>query len=363
LDRASLRALALSHGLHVVSFTPVGETPRLSAFDAWLAAGHHADMAWLARRRPERADPRLKLRSAKTAIALAVHHHHRVPPDPGGRTGRVARYAWGRDYHNLVGKRLKRFARALRREGIACWGGVDQAPILERAWAEAAGIGAVGKNAMLLAPGRGSWFLLAILFVTVEVAPDAPASRDPCGSCSRCLDACPTAAFVAPRIVDAGRCVSYWTIEARGLAPEPLRPGFGRWLFGCDVCQEVCPHNHDPVDPDEEDLRPRHAWLDCDEILLSDDEALAARFLGTPLARAGPQGLKRNAAIVLGNLGDPEGARALTDAGLRHPAATVVEASRWALDRLLRQRETSPANSNSAPPAATTSNALSSSSR
>ncbi len=335
MDRQTLTAYVEAHGLHAVAFATVGPTPRMDAFDGWLADGHHADMAWLQRRRDERADVSLKLKSARTAIAIALHHPHERPPDPGGRTGMVARYAWGRDYHNLVGKRIRKLQRNLRKQGIACWGGVDQAPILERAWAEAAGLGAVGKNTMLLRPGKGSWWLLAVVFVTIDVEPDVPITRDPCGSCTRCLVACPTQAFVGNRILDAGRCISYWTIEAHTLAPTSMLPQFGRWLFGCDVCQEVCPHNHDPADVDEPDLAPRYAWLDCDELLATPDEVLYARFEGSPLRRPGPIGLKRNAAVVLGNLGDPGALASLTDFGLTHPSPVVVAASQWAIDRLV----------------------------
>ncbi len=177
---------------------------------------------------------------------------------------------------------------------------------------------------------------LAVLFVAAEVEEvDAPL-KDHCGRCARCLVGCPTEAFVGPRDLDARRCIAYWTIEARGLAPEDLRPKFGRWIFGCDVCQEVCPHNAGAVDPEEDDLLPRNAWVDLDEVLLSDDEALNVRFNGTPLARPGPTGLKRNAALVLGNIGDPGGEPALRR-GLVHPAEVVREASRWALEALDRR--------------------------
>jgi epoxyqueuosine reductase len=332
-ERALILDLARRHRLGDARFAAVGPTPHFAACEAWLAAGRHGEMGWMERALEVRADPRARLPSAKTAVVLALRHAHLRPPDPGGRTGLVARYAWGRDYHNLLGKRVARLARDLRAAGIAAWGGVDTAPIVERAWAEAAGIAAIGKNTLALVPGKGSWSFLAVVFVAAEIAPDPPFPRDPCGSCTRCLAACPTGAFPAPRVLDATRCISYWTIEARGLAPETLRPGFGRWVFGCDVCQEVCPHNHAPPACDEEDLLPRHAWLDLDELLLAPDEALLARFTGTPLRRPGAAGLKRNAAIALGNLGDPGGRRALASA-LSHPTEVVREAAAWALQRL-----------------------------
>ena len=332
--RALIARLAADLRFAVVRVAAVPpETPRIGAYDAWLDAGHHADLDWLVRDRDLRADPRRKLRSARSAIVVAVEHHHARPPDPGGRTGSVARYAWGRDYHNLVGKRMKKLRARLREHGLQAWGTPDGAPILERAWAEAAGVGFVGKNTVLFRPARTSWLFLGVVFIDREATPDAPLEADHCGRCRRCITGCPTDAFVADRVLDARRCVSYWTIEARGLAPRALRPGFGRWLFGCDVCQEVCPHDAAPPTPDEDDLLPRNAWLDCDALILAADADLEARFVGTPLFRPGAVGLKRNALIVLGNLGD-DGAVPTARVALAHPAPVVRAAAVWALTRL-----------------------------
>ncbi|HMV70504.1 MAG TPA: tRNA epoxyqueuosine(34) reductase QueG, partial [Myxococcota bacterium] len=233
MDRAALTTLAREHGFAHVRFAEAGPTPRADAYARWIAEGRHGEMGYLAAQAEVRADPRLRLASARAMMVLGVEHHHRRPPDPGGRTGLVARYAWGRDYHNLVGKRLDKLKRALRAGGVACWGGVDTAPITERSWAEAAGLGFSGKNTLQILPARTSWMFLAVLALDVEIEPDAPL-RDHCGRCARCLSACPTGAFLGPRSLDATACVAYWTIEARGLAPEPLRARFGRWVFGCD---------------------------------------------------------------------------------------------------------------------------------
>ena len=331
--RAELEKLARAHGFHEVRFAVVRRTPRADALDRWLARGDHADMHYLSAGRDARADPRFRMPSARTAMVLATDHHHRRPPDPGGRTGMVARYAWGRDYHNLVGKRLKRLRRELRSRGVPTWGAVDTAPILERAWAAASGLGFQGKSGLVIRPGTTSWTVLAIVFLPVAVPVDPPLG-DHCGRCRRCLDACPTAAFRGPYELDARRCISYWTIEARGLAPRHLRDGFGRWVFGCDVCQEVCPHNHHPPDPDEDDLRPVNAWLDLDELLASDDDALMQRFTGTPLRRPRAEGLKRNALIVLGNLGDDRVVDQVTAHGLTHRSPVVRAAAMGCLRRL-----------------------------
>ncbi len=335
-NRQMLRAAAAAVGLHTVRFAVVRPTPRHHRLDRWLARGRAATMHWLARGRDERADPRVRIPQARTAVVLAARHAHERPPDPGGRTGLVARYAWGRDYHNLMGKRVRRLQRALRREGIACWGGVDTAPISERAWATAAGLGFNGKNTMQIAPGETSWMFLGVVFVDLPTTPDPPigsAARH-CGSCRRCLDVCPTGAFHGPHDLDAGRCISFWTIEARDLAPRSLRPGFGRWVFGCDLCQEVCPHNHSPPPADFADLAPVHAWLDLDQLLSTPDAALLERFIGTPLRRPGAPGLKRNAAVALGNIGDDAAVPVLRSHGLTHDQPMVRAASVWALHRL-----------------------------
>jgi len=331
--RRRVQEAAAAVGFDTVRFAALGPTPRIAAFDRWLREGKHGDMHYLARGRDVRADPRLRLPGARTAVVLALPHHHRRPPDPGGRTGLVARYAWGRDYHNLMGKRLRKLKRALREMGIQNWGGVDTAPILERSWAAESGLGFGGKNCTQIQVGRTSWYFLAVLFVDAEIQPDPPVS-DHCGSCVRCLQHCPTDAFDGPRDLDARKCIAYWTIESRDLAPRHLRPGFGRWFFGCDLCQEVCPHNHDPPDPDVDDLRPRNAWIDLDEILETPDAALLERFTGTPLRRPGGAGLKRNAALVLGNLGDDGAVDALRAHGLTHPEPVVRAASVWALQQL-----------------------------
>ncbi|MCP4803996.1 MAG: tRNA epoxyqueuosine(34) reductase QueG [Proteobacteria bacterium] len=327
-----LQREAAALGLQHVRAVSVEErAPRIEAFDAWLESGHHGQMRYLARGRDDRADPRRRL-PARTAVVFALEHHHELPPDPGGLTGRVARYAWGRDYHNVLGKRLRKLRRNLRHKGIDSWGGVDTAPILERAWSESAGLGFSGKNCVQILPARGSWMLLGVVFlpVALEVEGSGPL-REHCGACRRCLDACPTEAFVDARELDSTRCISYWTIETRGSIPVELRAGFGRWVFGCDVCQEVCPHNAAPP-PGDEALAPRHAWLDLAELIDLDDGPLMERFNGSPIKRPGPDGLRRNACVVLGNLGSSEAIPVLERALKRGPL--VEEHARWALDRL-----------------------------
>ena len=249
MDRAEIDRLVHQVGFHLHRITPIRPTPRADALDRWLAAGNQGHMHWIGRGREVRRDPRHRIPWARSALSLAVHHHHRRPPDPGGRTGRVARYAWGRDYHNLMGKRLRKLKARLRDRAIRAWGGIDTAPILEGAWAEAGGLGFTGRHTLQIVPGSGSWLLLGVLFLDRDLPADPPVAGDHCGRCTRCLTACPTAAFRRSHVLDARRCIAYWTIEAPGLPPAELRSGFGRWVFGCDVCQEVCPHNHHPPIP------------------------------------------------------------------------------------------------------------------
>lgn len=331
--RAQLQAQAEALGFLAlrVAEVPPGEAPRAQEFAAWLEAGHAGELGYLERGAAIRRDPRLKLPQARSALVLALDHGTRRPPDPGGLTGRVARYAWGRDYHNHLLRRLRKLQSTLLRQGVQTWGGVDAQPILERAWAERAGLGFNGRNCMQILPARGSYFFLAVLFTDLALQPDPPIGEH-CGRCTRCLPACPTGAFVQAHVLDARRCISYWTIEARGPIPAELRPGLGRWVFGCDVCQEVCPHNAAPPDEALEAFAPVNAWLDLEELLLGSDEHLQARFHGSPIHRPGPEGLRRNASVVLGNIASIEAVDLLRRAEGR-ASALVAEHIRWALAR------------------------------
>lgn len=334
---ARIRAEAAALGFDHVRFAALDPAPGIAHYDAFVAAGHHADMAWMEGGRDKRAAPRQLLPTAQCAVVLGLRYAWPRPPDPGGLTGKVACYAWGRDYHNLIGKHLKRLRKRLAEGGIDSTWGVDARPFIERAWAERAGLGFLGRNCCAIVPGEGSYLFLAVGLVDTPLPPDPPRKgmARHCGACRRCLDACPTNAFVASGKLDARKCISWMTIEHRGPVPEAHREHVGRWVFGCDDCQEVCPHNHKPATPLHNDLRPveGRAWLDLEWVLTTPDDALDAALLGSPLRRAKPWGLKRNAALVLGNLGDPAGIRAL-EVGLRHPHPVVVEQARWSLARL-----------------------------
>jgi epoxyqueuosine reductase len=332
-----LRAEALALGFSRVRFAPLDrQGPGIEHYDRFLAEGRHADMDWMVRGRDPRARPHTLLDSARSVVVLGTQYGGARPPDPGGLTGKVARYAWGRDYHNLVGKRVRKLVRAIGQRGHGAYGGVDSRPLLERAWAEAAGVAFLGKNCCAIVPGEGSWLFLAAILVDADLPPDVarPGLERHCGPCTRCLGACPTDAFVASAQLDARRCISYWTIEAAGAIPVDLRSSFGRWVFGCDDCQDVCPHNARDAEI-EERLRPLpgRAWLDLAWVLDAAPEEIDRKLEGSPLRRPGPRGLKRNAAVVLGNIGDPN-ARPLLRRAADGGDPLIAEHARWALDRL-----------------------------
>ncbi|MGC9336426.1 MAG: tRNA epoxyqueuosine(34) reductase QueG, partial [Anaerolineae bacterium] len=254
-----------------------------------------------------------------------------------GHRGRVSRYAWGTDYHDVILRKMHQLAQWIseqlgRRLTYRTY--VDTGPLLERELAQQAGLGWIGKNANLIHPKLGSYFFLGELLTDLELEPDAPFSDERCGSCTACLDACPTGALTAPHTLDARRCISYLTIEHRGAIPEETRPLIGDWVFGCDVCQEVCPWNRRFAHPGRRPaFRAVHDTLDLVEMLKLDEDAFRSRFRETPLWRARRAGLARNAAVVLGNLGDPRAIPALEHA-LSDADPLVAEHALWALSRL-----------------------------
>jgi epoxyqueuosine reductase len=274
-------------------------------------------------------------------VVLATSYARAEPPR-GPLPGRVARYAQGRDYHNVLHKRGKKLANMLRDQGHHARVGVDTLPLFERAWAQRAGLGFIGKNCCLIIPGLGSHVLLTVLVTSAELPVDAP-MKERCGACTRCLDACPTRAFVGPRELDARRCISYLTIESRGPIPESLREPMGTWLFGCDACQDVCPFNATKPLPEAltEPFKADGRWQthDAEALLIMEDQAFSAYAQGSPIQRPGRAGMARNAAIVLGNSGDRRHLPVLREAAVRHDQELVREAAAWAALRLEREQE------------------------
>jgi epoxyqueuosine reductase len=309
---------------------------------AWLSARRHGEMKWIEETADVRIDPRdaRMLASARTIVALATPFA-REGETAALRPGVVARYARGRDYHNVLGTRLKKLAAWLRKEGFQTRHSVDSMPVFERAWAQRAGLGFIGKNCCLIVPGLGSHVFLSTLVTAAEL-PESVPMEERCGSCRRCLDACPTSAFVAERSLDARLCIAYLTIEQRGSIAEELRAPIGDRLFGCDVCQDVCPFNKTaPASAEvtaafreDERLTSRSAG----DLLAMDDASFETFSLGTPLRRPGRDGLARNAAIVLGNTRDKRHLPVLREAAASHASAVVREAAAWAIDRVERER-------------------------
>jgi len=295
----SVKSLALAQGFDLVAVGPAVPPPHGAALRAWIEAGHAAGMAYLGRRLEERLDPKRVLPGAAAVVCVALNYNQGEPADPSWRP--VARYAWGRDYHDVIGPRLERLAAHLAEAGGArSRGYVDTGPVLERDLAARAGLGWIGKNTMLLHPALGSWFFIGVLLTTAELIFDQPLA-DRCGSCRACLDACPTGAFVAPYVLDARRCISYLTIEHRGEIDPALHAPMAGWQFGCDVCQDICPWNRKAPITHEPDFLPRTRYPEPAALAGMDDGAIRERFRGTALLRAKPSGLRRNAVIFWNN--------------------------------------------------------------
>jgi len=333
--RAALGERAQALGFDRLAVGPATPPEHGDAFDAWLAAGYAGSMRYLARGREDRRDPARLLSGVRSVVAVALSY--KPAPDDPAWPG-VADYARGRDYHDVLRERLDTLARWL---GEAAGGdvrsraAVDTSAVLERDLAARAGLGWIGKNTNLLAPGLGSLFFIGILLTTAALEQDEPLP-DRCGTCTACLDACPTEAFVGPYVLDARRCISYLTIEHRGPIPEPLRAGLGEWIFGCDVCQDVCPWNAKAA-PSREPAWRAGAPSEAPAALLAlDADAFRARFRGTAISRAKRAGLLRNAALALGNAGGPE-AEAALERARADPEEIVREAAAWALAQLLQR--------------------------
>jgi epoxyqueuosine reductase len=335
-----VRELAREAGFELSGIATLTPAATGAAYGRWLERGDQAGMAWMERHRALRHDPRGLLPGARSALVVGLRYAPLAgePAPPAGSIWpRVARYARGRDYHLVLRERLERVAGALRAQfpEAATRACVDTAPLLERELAARAGLGAVGKNTNLLHPRFGSWFLLGELLTTLDLAPDAPLA-DLCGDCTRCLDACPTGALPAPYRLDANRCLSYWTIEHRGEIAEAYREHVAEHLFGCDVCQEVCPWNaREPEPADEPELRlegPRQE-LDLAGLLGLSAAGYRRAFHGSAMMRARREGLRRNAAYALADEPGAAGAAALAHATAEARAPVVRSAARWALAR------------------------------
>jgi epoxyqueuosine reductase len=288
-------------GFDPVGITSLGPARTYAEFRAWLDQGYSGEMTYLPRGADKRRDTRLPFEGVRSAIVVGLNYGGKQP------TGTVARYARGADYHDVMIERLETLHEFVRERAGAPVRGkayVDTGPILERDLAQRAGLGWIGKNTMLIHPRRGSFFFLGALLIDLDLRTDAPFDADRCGSCTRCLDACPTDAFVAPRTLDATRCISYLTIEHRSAIAPELQPLMGSLIYGCDICQDVCPWNHrfatETCDPALA-ARPENVQPDPAELVALTDETFGQRFKGSPIKRAKRSGLARNATIAIEN--------------------------------------------------------------
>ncbi len=341
----ALKDRARALGFDLVGITTPDPPAHFDLYRRWIAAGYHADMHYLATERAleRRADPRRILPECESIVVLAVRYPappEAVPPHPQGHPrGRVAAYAWGDDYHEVLKPRLRALVRFVEEQvgrPVPNRYYTDTGPILERELAQRAGLGWIGKNGNLIHPRRGSYYLLAEILLGLALPPDPPFATDHCGSCTRCIEACPTQCILPDRTVDARRCISYLTIENKGAIPEGLRPQMGAWVFGCDVCQMVCPWNQRFATPQGDPAfaaRPEVPFPDLLAEMRLTPEDFRRKFKGSPVKRAKRRGYLRNVAVALGNAGDPRAVPVLADA-LHDPEPLVREHAAWALARL-----------------------------
>jgi epoxyqueuosine reductase len=335
---ARAKALAREAGFDLAGIARPEAPRELAFFPQWIARGHAAEMAYLTGQVERRSDLRTAFPWARSVLCVGLQYDSEAPYSteaPADR-GWIARYAWGDDYHDVMKVLLDRVVDALRREAGAFEARtyVDTGPIVERAYAAAAGLGAWGKNTCLLHPEHGSWFFLGEAVTDLDLPQDAPRG-DMCGSCTACLEACPTGALPAPYVLDAARCISYLTIEVKGAIPEEHREGMGRQVFGCDICQDVCPWNRRRRHHGPPAFAPRPGLQapSLDDLAMLDADAFRARFQNSPLKRAKRRGLLRNVAVALGNAGDPS-KRPLLDHLAADEDPLVREHALWALQRL-----------------------------
>ncbi|MEA2597524.1 MAG: epoxyqueuosine reductase [Thermomicrobiales bacterium] len=340
---ARVKQLAAENGLTVSSVTAADSFPGLADhLERHIVAGRIDGLDWFTRDRAAfSADPRNLQASARSVLSVGVAYWSIDPgkPEDGVPRGRISRYARGMDYHTLLKTRMRSLHATIEAEvgrPVDARFLVDTARIVDRAVAARSGLGWYGKHACIIVPGHGSWVLLGELLLDVELESDAPLNRD-CGRCTICLDRCPTGAIVAPYTIDTPRCLSFQTIEQRGPIPRSLRPSLGDWVYGCDVCQDVCPYTRAAVPEPDPDLLPRslnNAYPSLQWLLAMTEQEFRETYRGTPVLRAKRRGLARNAAVALGNVGSDADVPHLIDALETHDEPLVRGHAAWALGRL-----------------------------
>lgn len=339
----TIKSIAENHGFFLQGISPAVAPPHYQQFCQWLEEGFAGTMDYLPQRKEAYSHPRHILDGAQSVMMLAMNYQTKESLKANrnadsNRNPLTAKYIHsGVDYHDVVHKKLKKIVRSVRDE-FPEWnarGVVDTAPLLERDFARLSGLGWIGKNTMLINKRQGSFFFLAALILDAELPYDSPHQNSHCGSCSRCLDACPTDAFTSAFNMDATRCISYWTIESKELAPEHLRKKFGDWFFGCDICQDVCPWNRHSKKTEVPELLPDENFrnLELSQFFQMNEDEFRAKFRKTPLWRCRLEGMMRNAAIVWGNQKDNSKLPWLR-IGLENPSEVVKEACRWAIEEI-----------------------------
>jgi len=345
-----VKQAAFDAGFELAGIAAAGDFPELARFPEWVSAGRAGEMKYLESRDDKGQLRRASLRSAfpwaRSVIVCAINYNTARPystavNNPG--RGWISRYAWGlEDYHDSVLRRVREVESKLKGiypdEGpVETRSYVDTGPLVERVYARYAGVGWVGKNTCVINQKLGSWLFLAVIVTSIELSPDLPAP-DRCGTCTRCIDACPTQAIVAPYELDSNRCISYLAIEKRGSIPEEMRAGMGHQVFGCDICQDVCPWNRKAPASEKPEFQPREGLVNPALAWLAEisEEEFREKFRGSPIKRAKHNGLRRNALIAIGNSGD----RNLLPAAERtshDPDPTISETALWAKGRLERK--------------------------
>jgi epoxyqueuosine reductase len=311
VDKSTIKERALAEGFHkvgIVRAEPLAEeAPRLKE---WLARGYHGEMSWMARDVEKRLDPRALFPEARSIVVVALNYYTPDQHQENSNTGKVSRYAWGDDYHDILKSKLESLLAWIREREPAAAGKicVDIQPTLDKAWAVRAGLGWLGKHTNLITQEYGSWVFIGELLLNIDLEPDVARLEDHCGTCTLCIDACPTQAITEPYVVDSNKCISYATIELRTPElPETIQQGLSGWLYGCDICQDVCPWNRFEETTNETRFaaRERNVNPELDEILQLTPETYTARFRGSAVKRAKLAGLQRNARALLSDQSGP----------------------------------------------------------
>jgi len=336
LTAEKIRARAKELGFVKIGISRAERLDERNGLDEWLAAGRHGEMLWMGRNADKRLDPRTLLSEARSVISLAANYYTPQSHSEDRRHGKISRYAWGHDYHAVLKERLKSLVEWIGQNHPEARGlyYCDTGPVMDKAWAHKSGLGWIGKHSNLITREAGSWVFLAEVVLNLDLEPDAE-SRNYCGTCHRCLDACPTRAIVAPYVVDARLCISYLTIELRGPIPRELRPLIGSRIFGCDDCQDVCPWNRFATPCDEDRFYPAdgNQVPVLTELMRMTQPEFEERFRHSAVRRAKYAGFLRNVAVALGNSRDASACAVLTES-LKHAEPVVRAHAAWALGQI-----------------------------